>query len=85
MNPWGDYRAKLVEIAERVASEGGAKDNADFLRRFRITYRHLVVTVDGAATELGFGPFGPMPMEMPGMRPDVPRLLDSTDQEIDTL
>ena len=30
-------------------------------------------------------PWGPMPMEMPGMRPDVGRLLGSIDQEIETL
>jgi hypothetical protein len=84
MTPWGDYRAKLVEIAERIASEG-AENHADFLRRFRTVYRHLVVSVDGVANELGFGPFGPMPMEMPGMRPDVPRLLGTTDEEIDSL
>ncbi len=84
MNAWVDYRAKLVEIAERVASEG-AKDNADFLRRFRTVYRHLVVTVDGAASELGLGPFGPMPMEM-GMRaPDINRLMTESDQELDAL
>lgn len=57
-DPFADYRAKLIDIAERVASEG-AKDNLDFLRRFRLVYRHLVVTVDGTAAELGFGPFGP--------------------------
>ena len=84
MNPWADYRAKLVDIAERLASEG-ATDNADFLRRFRTIYRHLVVTVDGTANELGFGPFGPMPMEMSSMRPDLPRLTESTDREIEGL
>jgi hypothetical protein len=85
MTPFGDYRAKLIEIAERIASEG-AKDNLDFLRRFRVVYRHLVATVDGSASELGFGPFGPMPMEMPGMRgPDVPKLLADTDRELGTL
>ena len=85
MTPFADYRAKLIDIAERVASEG-AKDNPDFLRRFRLVYRHLVVTVDGTAAELGFGPFGPMPMEMPGMRgPDVPKLLEDTDSRLDTL
>ena len=84
MNPWGDYRAKLVEIAERIAIEG-ASDNADFLRRFRTVYRHLVVTVDGSATELGYGPFGPMGMDM-GMRgPDVSRLMTESDQELDSL
>ena len=31
MTPFGDYRAKLIEIAERIASDG-AKDNLDFLR-----------------------------------------------------
>ncbi|HYI22484.1 MAG TPA: hypothetical protein VEX62_07590, partial [Candidatus Limnocylindrales bacterium] len=63
----------------------GATDNADFLRRFRTVYRHLVVTVDGAATELGQGPFGPMPMDM-GMRgPDVARLMTESDQELDSL
>lgn len=84
MNPWTDYRTKLVEIAERIAAED-AKTNADFLRRFRTVYRHLVVTVDGATTELGFGPFGPMPMDM-GMRaPDVGRLMTQSDQELDAL
>lgn len=84
MNPWGDYRTKLVEIAERIALEG-AKDNADFLRRFRTVYRHLVVTVDGSASELGLGPYGPMPMDM-GMRgPDINRLSTESDQELETL
>ena len=84
MNTWADYRAKLVEIADRLATEG-ATDNADYLRRFRTIYRHLVVTVDGAASELGFGPFGPMPMEMSAMRPDLSRLTESTDREIEGL
>ena len=85
VTPFGDYRAKLVEIAERVAAEG-AKDNLDFLRRFRLVYRHLIVTVDGTAAELGFGPYGPMPMEMPGMRgPDVGRMLEETDNQLGTL
>jgi hypothetical protein len=85
MMPFGDYRAKLVEIAERMASDK-ATDQADFLRRFRVVYRHLVATVDGSANELGLGPFGPMPMEYPGMRgPDVTKILGETDQELDTL
>jgi hypothetical protein len=85
MTPFADYRAKLIEIAERVAAEG-AQNNPDFLRRFRLVYRHLVVTVDGSAAELGFGPYGPLPMEMPGMRgPDVVKLLEETDKELDTL
>ena len=84
MNPWTDYRAKLVEIAERIAQDG-AKDNTDFLRRFRTVYRHLVVTVDGAAAEMGQGPFGPMGMDM-GMRgPDINRLMTESDQELDAL
>ena len=83
MTPY-DYRVKLIEIAERIASDGAA-DNLDFLRRFRTVYRHLVATVDGTATDLGFGPFGPMPMEMPGMRPNVGQLLSDTDEELDTL
>lgn len=85
MMQFGDYRAKLVEIAERLASEK-ATDQADFLRRFRTIYRHLVATVDGSASELGLGPFGPMPMEFPGMRgPDVTKLLGETDQELESL
>jgi hypothetical protein len=85
VTPFGDYRGKLIDIAERIAAEG-AKDNLDFLRRFRLVYRHLVATVDGTATELGFGPYGPMPMEMPGMRtPDIGKLLEETDKELGTL
>ena len=86
MLPWGDYRAKLIEIAERIASEG-ATDQADFLRRFRVAYRHLIATVDGSATALGMGPFGPMGMDMSGMMrpPDVPKMLGDTDQEIESL
>ena len=84
MMPFGDYRVKLIEIAERIASEG-ASDNLDFLRRFRIVYRHLVATVDGTANDMGLGPFGPMPMEMPGMRPNVGQLLAETDSELNTL
>ena len=84
MNPFGDYRIKLVEVAERLALDG-AKDNLDFLRRFRIIYRYLVATVDGAATESGYGPFGPMPMELPGMRPDIGRLLEDTARDLDDL
>jgi hypothetical protein len=85
VTPFGDYRAKLIEIAERVASEG-AKDNLDFLRRFRLVYRHLVATVDGTAAQLGFGPYGPMPMEMPGFRPpDAGKLLAETDEELGAL
>jgi hypothetical protein len=85
MTPWGDYRAKLIEIAEGIAKQG-ASDNADFLRRFRVVYRHLVTTVDGSATALGMGPFGPMEMGM-GMpvRPDVEKLFADTDQELGTL
>lgn len=84
MTPWGDYRVKLIEIAERIASEK-AQDQTDFLRRFRIVYRHLVATVDGSSTMFGMGPFGPMPMDYPGMRPDVPKLLGETDQELESL
>lgn len=84
MMPWGDYRAKLVEIAERLATEK-AEDQADFLRRFRVVYRHLVATVDGSATELGMGPFGQMPMDFSGLRPDIPKLLTETDQEAESL
>jgi hypothetical protein len=84
VTPWADYRAKLIEIAERLAAEG-AKDNADFLRRFRVVYRHLVATVDGTANELGFGPFGPMPPEWPGPRPITGKLLEETNAEIDAL
>jgi hypothetical protein len=85
MTPWGDYRAKLIEIAERLANDG-ATDNADFLRRFRVAYRHLVATVDGSAAALGMGPFGPMPPEMGGfVRPDIPKILGETDQDIDKL
>ncbi len=85
MTPFGDYRAKLIEIAERIAADG-ARDNLDFLRRFRLVYRHLVATVDGTAAELGQGPFGPMAMEMPGMRgPDVSRLLEETDKGLESL
>jgi hypothetical protein len=84
MTPWVDYRAKLIEIAERIASEGAA-DNRDFLRRFRVVYRHLVATVDGTASELGLGAFGPMPMDMSAMRPDVPKLLSETDDEVGSL
>jgi hypothetical protein len=83
MMQWEDYRSKLVAIAERLASEH-AKDEADFLRRFRIAYRHLVTTVDGTATALGMSPFGPMPGDYPGMgaRPDIEKLLTSTDEEL---
>jgi hypothetical protein len=84
MTPWGEYRAKLIEIAERIANEG-ATDNKDFLRRFRVVYRHLVTTVDGSATDMGFGPFGPMPMEMPGSRPNISLLLEQTDVDLDQL
>jgi hypothetical protein len=85
MTPWGDYRAKLIEIAERLAMDG-AQDNADFLRRFRVVYRHLVATVDGSASELGLGQFGfPEMGPMAPMRPDVGKLLGDTDQAIEDL
>jgi hypothetical protein len=85
MTPWGDYRAKLIEIADRIARDG-AQDNPDFLRRFRAAYRHLVATVDGTASELGLGPFGIPDMgPMTPMRPDVTKLLGETDSEIDKL
>lgn len=86
MTPWGDYRAKLIEIAERIAMKD-ASDDADFLRRFRVVYRHLLATVDGSATALGMGPFGPMGMDMTtmGMRPDIEKLMSETDQDLTTL
>jgi hypothetical protein len=83
MTPWEDYRSKLIAIAERLAAEKAA-DEADFLRRFRIAYRHLVATVDGTATALGMSPFGPMPSDFSGMiqRPDVEKLFGATDEEL---
>ena len=84
MTPFTDYRARLIDIAEKLAADG-ATDNLDFLRRFRVVYRHLLATVDGTATELGFGPFGPMPMEMTGMRPNVGQLLESTEKDLGEL
>jgi hypothetical protein len=79
-----DYHNKLIEVAWDAAREG-APPQAEALRRFRIIYRHLAATVDGAAAELGFGPFGPM-SGMPGMQiPDTSRFLTSTDEELQSL
>ena len=79
-----DYRTKLIEIAERYAADG-AKDEVDFLRRFRTIYRHLITTVDGTANDLGMNPFGPMPMEFQAPRPDFAKLLEESDADIDSL
>ena len=79
-----DYRTKLIEIAERFAAKG-AKDDVDFLHRFRTIYRHLITTVDGTANDLGMNPFGPMPMEFQSPRPDFAKLLQDTDTDIDSL
>lgn len=84
MTRWLDYRAKLIEIAEGLARDG-AQDEVDFLRRFRVVYQQLITSVDGSATMLGFGPYGPMPTEFPGMRPDVPKLLSESDEALEKL
>lgn len=84
MDPYG-YHTKLIELAYNLAA-GGAKDQADVLRRFRTTYRHMAASVDSVMVELGQGPFGPMPGAMPGMQlPDVSKLLDETDKGLETL
>lgn len=79
-----DYHSKLIEVAWDAATRD-ASSTADALRRFRVIYRHMSATVDGASTELGFGPYGPMG-GMPGMQmPDVGKFLSTTDQELERL
>lgn len=79
-----DYRTKLIEIAERSAAKD-AKDEVEFLHRFRTIYRHLITTVDGTANDLGMNPYGPMPMEFQTPKPDFAKLLQETDADIDAL
>lgn len=84
MGPF-DYHYKLIELAWEAATRE-ASSTDDSLRRFRVIYRHMAATVDGAAVELGFGPFGPMMSGMPGMQmPDTSRFLATTDQELEGL
>jgi hypothetical protein len=80
MGPF-DYHNKLIELAWDAASQGAAS-TTEALRRFRLIYRHMAATVDGASAELGFGPFGPMG-PMPGMQvPDINKFLAATEQEL---
>jgi hypothetical protein len=84
MGPF-DYHNKLIELAWDAATDG-SQSPTDALRRFRVMYRHMAATVDGAAAELGFGPFGPMTSAMPGMQmPDTTKFLTATEQELDAL
>lgn len=82
MGPF-DYHNKLIELAWDAASRE-ASSIEDALRRFRLIYRHMAATVDGASAELGMGPFGPMMSGMPGMQmPDTSKFLATTDQELE--
>lgn len=84
MNPY-DYHVKIIELAYGMAVARGGSD-AETLRRFRRIYRHMAASVDGSIAELGFGPFGPM-SGMPGMQqaPDMSKLLEATDKELEGL
>jgi hypothetical protein len=84
MGPF-DYHNKLIELAWDAAAQG-SQSPTEALRRFRVIYRHMAATVDGAAAELGIGPFGPMMSGMPGMQmPDATKFLAGTEQELDAL
>ena len=84
MGPF-DYHNKLIELAWSAAATGSASPT-EALRRFRVIYRHMAATVDGAAAELGMGPFGPMMSGPPGMQmPDTAKFLSSTEQELTEL
>ena len=84
MDPFG-YHTKLIELAYNLAA-GGAKDQADVLRRFRTVYRHMAASVDSVMVELQQGAFGPMGPGMPGMQvPDVTKLLDETEKGLESL
>lgn len=80
------YHTKIIELAYNLAASG-AKDEAEVLRRFRITYRHMAASVDSVMVELGQGPFGPMGGGMPGVMqtPDITKLLDDTEKGLETL
>ena len=83
MGPF-DYHNKLIEIAWDAATRETSSP-AEALRRFRVIYRHMAATVDGAAAELGFGPYGPM-SGMPGIQiPDTGKFLATTDGELEGL
>jgi hypothetical protein len=72
----GDYHVRLVDLAEQIARQH-TDTYPQFLRTFRIVYRHLAATVDGAMAESGMGMYAGMPTP-----PNVSAFLEKTDEEL---
>ncbi|MDQ3690456.1 MAG: hypothetical protein M3406_10555 [Chloroflexota bacterium] len=85
--PWDPigFPNKVIELAYQLASSSTQGD-AEILRRFRIIYGHMAITVGALQTDLGQGPYGPMGPGMPGMQmPDTNKLLADTEKELEGL
>lgn len=77
MDPFAS-QTRMIELAYDMA-KAKASDDADLLRRFRITYRQMSTSVNGVMLELGQGPYVPM-SGIPGMTmPDAAKLMADTD------
>jgi hypothetical protein len=82
MDAYAPYQMELVKIADRLATRADQSD-ADYLRRFRIIYRHLATSVAAVSIEAGLGMAMGMP---PGFSsPDATKLLERTEKELDSL
>jgi hypothetical protein len=85
MDPYLPYQIELVKIADRLAMQGGDGSETGYLRRFRIIYRHLAVSVVGLSIESGMSAMA-MGGMMPGMpQPNAAELLQKTDEELGSL
>jgi hypothetical protein len=85
MDPYLPYQTELVKIADRLASQAGGGDEATYLRRFRVIYRHLAATITALSIESGMHAMA-MGGMMPGMQqPNAAELLQKTDEELGSL
>jgi hypothetical protein len=85
MDPYLPYQTELVKIADRLASQSGDADEATYLRRFRVIYRHLAASVMALSIESGMSAMA-MGGMMPGMQQsNVAELLQKTDEELGSL
>ena len=84
MDPYLPYQVELVKIADRLASQAGDGDEATYLRRFRVIYRHLAASITALSIESGMHA---MAMGMgPGYpQPNAAELLQKTDEELGSL
>jgi hypothetical protein len=71
-------------MADRLASQGADASEASFLRRFRITYRHLAASVMAPSIESGFSAMA-MGMGPTMQQPNAADLLQKTDEELGSL